>query len=433
MANKVRAKRRVLIAAVALLGGTGLFAGVAAASPAPSITTVAGTGVKGSSGDGGPAVKARLNTPAGVAEDLVGTLYVSDPANNTVRKIVMPTTIQQDIITTIAGTGASGFFGDGGQATSARLSQPAGVAVDSHGNVFIADTGNNRVRRITTSGIISTVAGNGDCRKATEGGPNTKTRKHDSLGDGGPATSASLCRPMGIAPDSSGDLFIADTGHDLVRKVLPDGTIVAFAGIGKPGRQGNAHSAADTSLKFPTGVVTDTLGHVYIADSGNNEVRIANANGVMSTFAGTGKVGFSGDGGLAMHAKLHYPTGLGVDPSGNVFVADTRNDRIRQINTSGIISTYAGTGRPGFSGDGGPATMAQIKTPTGDLAADGSAVYFADTVNRRVRGIFTGPAPVLPQSDLAVLLPVSGGLLLLAILAGGLLRRRFRKDRKVLA
>jgi sugar lactone lactonase YvrE len=427
MANQMRSKRRALIAAVALLGGTGLFAGVAGASPEPSINTVAGTGVKGSSGDGGPAVSARLNTPTGVAEDLAGTLYVSDSASNTVRKIVMPTTIHQDIITTIAGTGKSGFSGDGGQATSSRLSQPSGVAVDSHGNVFIADTGNNRIRRINTSGIISTFAGNGDCRKGTA------NRKHDSLGDGGPATSASLCGPTGIALNSAGALFIADTDHALVREVLPDGTIVAFAGTSKANRVGAAHQVADGSLKFPTGVATDTLGHVYIADSGNNEVRVVNANGVMSTFAGTGKVGFSGDGGLAIHARLHYPTGLGVDPSGSVFISDTRNDRIRQVNTSGIISTYAGTGRPGFSGDGGPATMAQIKTPTGDLVADGSAVYFADTANRRVRGIFTGPPPVLPQSDLAIMLPVSGGLLLLAILAGGLVRRRLRKHRKVLA
>jgi hypothetical protein len=164
---------------------------------------------------------------------------------------------------------------------------------------------------------------------------------------------------------------------------------------------------------------------VYIADTGNSKIRIVNKSGIINTFAGTGKLGYGGDGGQAKSALLSAPTGLGVDPSGDVFIADTGNSRVREVLPSGIISTYAGTGRAGFSGDGGPATSAQISIPTGQVASDGSAVYFSDTGNERVRGIFTGPPPVLPQAVWTILFPVTGA----AVVGGGLLvlRRRHRK------
>jgi sugar lactone lactonase YvrE len=364
-------------------------------------------------------VNAELNTPTGVTEDLAGTLYVADTANNRVRKITMPTAIHLDVITTIAGTGTSGFGGDGGQATSAQLSRPSGLAVDAHGDVFIADTGNNRIREINTQGIMSTFAGTGACRK------------HGGLGNGGPATDASLCNPTGVAFNRAGDLFVADTGHNVVREVLPNGTILGFAGTGKRGPEDEGRRATDASLDSPTGVAADALGNVYIADTGHNKVRVVDASGTMSTFAGTGRDGFSGDGGPATRARLDNPTGLGVDPSGDLFISDTGNARIREVDTTKTISTYAGTGKRGFSGDGGPATAANINTPTGEVAADGSAVYFADTANQRLRGIFTGPPPVLPQSDLAILLPLSGAIVISGVLGGGVVLRRMSRRRKL--
>jgi NHL repeat len=412
MSIQKHTNRAMLVAAAALVAGGGLLAGVASASPVPTITTVAGNGTKGSSGDGGPAVNAELNVPSGVTEDMFGSLYIGDTANNKVRKVVLPTTIKKDIITTIAGTGAAGFSGDGGLATAATLRAPTGVAVDTAGDVFVADTGNSRIREIKPSGIISTFAGTGSCSS--------------TLGNGGQAIHASLCVPTGIALDHAGkNLFIADTGHNVVREVnVASGIITAFAGTGSIGSSGDGGSAVNAKLAGPSGVATNSVGAVYIADTGNSKVRVV-TGGVINTFAGTGKLGFGGDGGAATKAQLSLPTGLGVDPSGNVFISDTGNSRIREVNTSKIISTYAGTGRAGFSGDGGPATAAMISIPTGAVAADGSAVYFSDTGNQRVRGIFVGPPPVLPQSNLIILLPVSAGLL-----AGGsallVVRRRRR-------
>jgi trimeric autotransporter adhesin len=409
--------RVAVVAAAALVAGGVLSAGVAAPSPVPSITTVAGNGTRGGTGDGGPAVRAELNVPTGVTEDLVGSLYVGDTANNKVRKVVLPTTITRDIITTIGGTGTSGFSGDGGLATAARLSAPSGVAVDSHGDVFIADSGNNRIREINTSGIIRTFAGNGSC-----GG---------GLGNGGPAVSASLCAPTGIALDHGGDLFISDTGHNVVREVTAGGTIIAFAGTGGIGSSGDGGKAVNAKLAGPTGLAVDAVGHVYIADTANSKVRVVNSSGIISTFAGTGSLGYGGDGGKAVNAKLSLPSGLGVDPSGDVFISDTGSSRIREVNTALVISTYAGTGTPGFSGDGGPATAARIRAPSGGVAADGAAVYFADSGNQRIRGIFVGPPPVPPQSSLVILLPVSAGL----VVGGGafVMMRKRRRSAAALA
>ena len=402
----------MLVAAGVFWGGSAVFAGMAAAAVVPSITTVAGNGTKGISGDGGPAVKAELNFPTDVTKDQAGSIYIADTGNNEVRKVVMPTTMRHDVITTIAGTGEPGFSGDGGQATSARLRSPAGLAVDRHGDIFIADSGNNRIRKIDTQGIITTFAGRGACGK--------KTR----LGDGGPATRASLCRPTGVAVDHAGDLFIADTGHDVVREVLPAGKIITIAGDRRRGVAANDRRADSTTLDSPTGVAVDAIGDVYIADTGNNRVRVLR-DGALTIFAGSGKPGFSGDGGLARLARLRSPTGVGVDPMGDVFITDTGNSRIRVVDPAQRISTYAGTGHPGYSGDGGPATAARLKFPTGDVAADGAAVYFADTFNQRVRGIFSGPPPVLPESSLAILLPLSG----LLLVAGGFVFRRVRRRR----
>jgi hypothetical protein len=225
--------------------------------------------------------------------------------------------------------------------------------------------------------------------------------------------SGSLSGPSGLALDKSGDLFISDTGHNVVRERKPNGIIVTFAGTGSPGSQGDGGKATSANLSAPTGLVVDPVsGSVYIGDTGNNKVRVVNSSGIISTFAGTGTAGFSGDLGQAKLARLKLPTGIGLNSMGNVYISDTGNQRIRQVDPSGVISTYAGTGVAGFSGDLGPATAAKINFPTG-LVADAANVYFGDTGNHVVRGIFTGPPPVLPQSTMAILLPITGGLAVL--------------------
>lgn len=375
-----------------------------------SITTIAGNGDAGSTGDGGPAVKAELNTPEGVAEDLSGTLYIADTYNNEIRKVVNPTTINADTISKVAGTGTGGFSGDGGAAVAADLSKPAGIAVDSQGNLFIADTGNNRVREVNTAGVISTIAGDGACVR-------------DTLGNGGPALSASLCGPTGIAIDSTG-VYVADTGHNEVRRIS-NGTITDVAGNNTQGYSGDGGPATKAALSSPTGVVLDTLHDLFVSDTGNYIVREVSAGGTITTFAGIpGHSGYSGNGGPATKAKLGAPTGLGLDPSGNLYVSDTANHVLRKVDTTGTITTFAGTGSQGFSGDGGPATRAKLSFPTGAVAVDGTAVYFSDTGNQRVRGVFNGPPPVLPESSFPVLLPIGGGVIVLGGAAALFIRRR---------
>ena len=409
-----RLATKFLVASVAATATAGLgLAGTAFATTGPSITTVAGNGTAGFSGDGGPAVKAQLNFPTGVAEDPTGALYIGDTINNRVRKVVSPTANNSDIITTLAGNGTAGFSGDGGPAIAAKLSSPTGVAVDGSGNVYIADTGNNRVREVSAAGIIKTIAGTGTCSAKT--------------GDGGVATSASLCGPTGIAVDGAGNVFVSDTGHNEVRIIqVHDGMkIQPIAGTGKAGSSGDGGPALRAQLHSPTGIAMSANEVLYIADTGNTYVRMVNQGGVITAFAGkAGNAGFGGDGGPATAAKLNSPTGVGLDPLGDVFISDTNNNRIRKVATSLTITTYAGTGAAGYSGDGSDATAAELNHPTGQVASDGNALYFSDTLNQRVRGVFTGPAPVLPDSTLAIALPLTA----VAVIggAGGIfwLRRR---------
>ena len=427
-----------VLASGAMLAGGWLVAAPAGAaptsfaptsSPTPSITTIAGNGTAGYSGDGGPAVKAAINYPTGVTEDVGGNVYIGDTANNRIRKVVKPTTINQDLITTFAGTGVRGFTGDGGQAKSAELNSPTGTAIDSSGNFYVADTGNNRVRKISPSGVITTIAGNGTSCGSNEmqAAQSSSPKTTKSIGNGGPATQASLCYPTGLA-FRNGNLYIADSGHDEVRVVTSGGIINVFAGNGTWGLSGDGGPSTASQLALPTGIGFDAVSHLYIADTGNSKVRVVDSGMRITTFAGTGKSGYSGDGGAATKAQLSYPTGVGVDPSGNVYISDTLNNRIRKVG-SGIITTYGGNGTAGFSGDGGPATSAKINSPTGSVAADGTAVYFADTGNQRIRGIFSGPPPVLPETPFAILLPVG------AILAGaaGVLAMRRRSRRHAIA
>jgi hypothetical protein len=242
------------------------------------------------------------------------------------------------------------------------------------------------------------------------------------------ATRAGLCLPTGVALDSSNDLFIADSGNNIVREVTPTGIITTFAGLGASGSSGDGGQANHAKLDTPTGVAVDNqvTHNVYIADSGNSKVRAVNTSGIISTFAGNGTFGESGDGGKAPLAELAAPTGLGVDPLGNVYISDTSNNKIRIVIPLGDIFTYAGTGQAGSSGDGGPASAARLNGPTGAVAVDGQNVFFADTRNNRIRQIVGGPPPNIPETPFNVaLLPLSA----LTLLGGGFLivyRRRRR-------
>lgn len=344
-------------------------------APAQVITTVAGT-TWIFRADGSPASGAPLGKLWGTAFDADGNLYVSDEDNNVVLRVATSGTL-----TVVAGNGIRGFSGDGGPATSASLNKPYGLAVDSAKNLYIAEYGNNRIRKVTAAGVIGTVAGDGFTDSSGLG---------RYAGDGGPAIRASLSRPFDVAVDAGGNLYIADTFNSSIRKVTPDGSISTVAGTGNGGGFGNP--AAGVTLSSPDGVSVDAAGNIYIADTGHNVVRKLTPAGVATTVAGTGAGGFGGDGGPAIAATLTFPGRAIVDAAGNLYISDTTNNRIRKVSASGIISTIAGLGPTGtfaggFSGDGGQAVQASINTPEG-LAVDSSgALYFADNQNLRIRKI----------------------------------------------
>ncbi|MEV0924497.1 RICIN domain-containing protein [Streptomyces spongiicola] len=348
---------------------------------APPISTVAGTGVAGSHGDHGPAVSAQLNRPSGIAVDGTGSLYVADYSHR-VRKITSDGTIS-----TVAGTGVAGFGGDGGPAASAQLNYPRGLAVDGADAVYIADGNNHRVRKITPDGTISTVAGTGSVGFG---------------GDGGPATSARLHTPLSVAVDGAGDLYIADHGNHRIRKVTADGTISTVAGTGAAGFSGDGGPAASARLHNPYAVAVDGTGDLHVADCGNQRVRKITPDGTISTVAGTGSVGFGGDGGPATSARLHTPLSVAVDGAGDLHIADYGNHRVRKITPDGTISTVAGTGAAGFGGDGGPPASAQLNNPFG-LAVDCvDTLLIADHANNRVRRVASAKLAGLPDSGTVV-------------------------------
>jgi trimeric autotransporter adhesin len=342
-----------------------------------NIFTVAGNALQGFSGDGGPARNATLLIPQGVALDSKGNLYIADQWNNRVRKVDT-----SGIITTIAGNGTEGFGGDGGPAVGAELDRPTGLAVDNAGSLYIADTNNHRVRKVDPSGIISTVAGTG-----TPG----------FNGDGGPAINAEINFPGSLAT-KGGNLYIADVANDRIRKVDSMGKISTVAGNGTQGFGGDGGPATSAQLAQPWGVTVHGA-NIYIADTLNHRVRKVDSSGKISTVAGDGSAGFGGDGGPATNAMLNWPYSVGVDGSGNLYIADWAEERVRKVNTSGTISTFAGNGTAGFSGDGGPATSAQLGPA--DVASDGNGnFYIADTVIR-VSAKWTPPAPSPPLPETA--------------------------------
>jgi len=343
------------------------------------ITTVAGNGTFGYSGDGGTATEAQLDTPKGVAIDASGNIYIADTGNHCIRKVD-----GSGVINTIAGIGdQDGYSGDGGQATQAELDNPNDVFVDSSGNIYIADTDNHRIRKVDAASPynINTIAGTGS--------------KGDS-GDGGPATEAKIGFPRGVYVDSSGNIYIADTYNHRIRKVdaASPYNINTIAGTGSKGDLGDGGPATEAELYNPYGVFLDTSGNIFIADQKNNRIRKVDAStGIITTVAGNGTGGYSGDDGQATEANIESPKGLCVDVSGNILIADTDNHCIRKVDAStGIITTIAGTPDSwGYSGDNGPATEAQLG------GAEGVAAYvppstkkyylIADTDNHCIRKV----------------------------------------------
>lgn len=329
------------------------------------IETIAGDGTGAYSGDGGPASSARLNGPEGVAVDSQGNIFIADYCNHRIRKIGT-----DGIIRTAAGNGVKSFAGDGGPATNAGLNSARGVAVDSAGNLYIADTDNHRIRKVDTNGNISTVAGNGS---------------DGYLGDGVAGTSTRIAAPRGVAVDSAGNVYIADTDNHRIRKVEPSGNISTVAGNGTGMYSGDGGPATTAQLNGPTWVALDTQGNLFVADANNNRIRKILTNGNIITIAGNGTGDFSGDGGPATQASLSWPYGVAVDSLGNVYIADDNNQRIRKVGTNGIIDTIAGNGPALFVGDGGPATGARLSVPCG-LAVDARGnIYVPEYATHRIR------------------------------------------------
>ena len=383
------------------------------------ITTIAGTGASGFSGDNGPATSAKLNFPNSVAVG-GGNIYISDYANNRIRKID-----SNGIITTVAGNGSSGYSGDGGPATSATMNSPTGVAVDSAGNLFIADAAIASIREVS-GGVINTIVGTGSGGFSGDGGPSINAvcfcqsvtvdstgrifiadgssnrvrilgpnllvpyiiqtiagnGQHDFTGDGGPATSAALYSPRGMAFDSGGNLIFSDYGNSRVRKIDQNGIITTIAGNGVNADGGDGGAPLNASIGQPSGLAIDAAGNIYVANYTNSRIRKI-SNGVITTVAGTGAAGFSGDNGPATSAKIALPQGIAVDGNGTLYIADEYNNRIRKV-TNGTITTLAGGGNS--LGDGGPATSAQLNQPWG-VAANGGNVFIADAGNNRIRKV----------------------------------------------
>jgi hypothetical protein len=362
-----------------------------AAAATNNIFTKAGSGFEGFAGDGGPATSAGLFSPTSVSATADGGFLVVEVGDHRVRKVSANGTI-----TTVAGDGRQGFAGDGGPATQAALSNPSSVAPTADGGFLIADTTNERVRRVSPTGTITTVAGTG-----TSG----------FSGDGGPATAAKLFNPISVSVTADGGFLIADLDGQRVRKVSPSGTITTVAGDGTPGFSGDGGPATAAQLNSPSAVVATADGGFLIADRRNFRVRRVSPSGTITTVAGDGTQGFSGDGGPATGAQLIDPGTIATTGDGGFLIAEPLGSVVRRVSPTGIITTIAGDATLGFSGDGGPATAAQFNFPTGLSATADGGFLIADMGNNRIRFVDADliappapPAPPVPPSP-----PASSG------------------------
>ncbi len=360
----------LMAAMLGLLGGLVAAPAAAVIPPTATITTIAGNGAATFAGDGGPATSASLNQPRGkVASGPDGSLYIADTFNQRIRRIA-----PDGRISTFAGTGVAGYGGDGGPAVNARLYWPHDVAVDAVGNVYIADSNNNRIRRVTPDGIIRTVVGTG------RGGYN---------GDGILATRAMIHRPKSVVPTAA-TLYFSDGDNHRIRAVdLATGVIRTIAGTGVAGFSGDNGPAAAARINQPRALQVAANGDLVFADSRNHRIRWIATDGRIRTVAGTGVAGFSGDGGPATGARLSTPRGVDLaDGDTVVYIADTDNARIRQVDLrTGVITTVVGDGVKRFSGDGGPVLQASLRNPRGVTVDPLGRVLIADTLNHRIRAV----------------------------------------------
>jgi hypothetical protein len=339
-----------------MLNGTNLPAGLISTLAGNGVG--AGTGLGGYSGDGGPATNASLNVPLDVAVDGAGNVFLADAENARIRKVGT-----NGIITTAAGNGTWGYSGDGQAATNAELNYPSGIALDAKGDLFLADEDNDAIREVKASGVITTLTN----------GPFLMFR---------------------VARDSSGNLFIAEQANQVL-KLGSNGVMTVVAGTGQTGFSGDGGTATNATLNDPCGVAVDANGNLYIADAGNNRIRAVNPNGIITTVAGNGAAAYAGDGGVATNASLSQPAYVAVDAAGDLFIADGANGRIREVNASGIITTVAGNGTNGFSGDGGDATQASLYYPNAVAVDAARNLFISDYVNQRIRRVTSTQGPTL--------------------------------------
>jgi len=380
---------RVIVALLALALATVVRAGTEWVPPDGTLVSVVGTGAPGYSGDGGPATQARLDQPFHCAFDRRGNLYVADTFNHCIRKV----DAASGTITTVAGTGRRGYSGDGGPATRATLNEPYGVLADREGNLFIVERLNAVVRRVDArTGIVTTYAGTGRSRPPSPGA---------APGDGGPAHAAPLVEPNAIDFDPAGNLYIADVRDQRIRRVdRRTGTISTVAGTGRREFAGDGGPATQASINGARGVAFDRQGNMWICEREGHRIRRVDARtGIITTIAGTGRPGYTGDGGPARTATFSGPKWIHAGDDGHLYVVDTENHAIRRIDlTRGTIATVAG-GRRGPGGDGSPATLAAMDRPHGCWVRRG-ILYTADTNNHRVRANRVAPPASLPFAPL---------------------------------
>jgi uncharacterized protein (TIGR03437 family) len=362
----------VLLALMALPASTLAQPGV--------ISTVVGSGSRTSGGDGGAALKAGVPSPTGLAMDGSGNLYILETSFGRVRKVTANGTI-----TTYAGTATSGFAGDGGAATNAQLFPGHGIAADNAGNLYIADLYNNRIRKVDSSGVITTFAGSGTANSIGQGGYS---------GDGGAATAAMLNLPSAVAVDAAGNVYIADSSNYRIRRVDKNtGVITTVAGNGNvpPNKQtaGDGGMATQVPIEQPASVAVDFAGNLYFSAGGR--VQKVDTGGIIRTVAGNGTLADTGDGGPAISAEVKGVVGLAADNAGNLYIAETTN-RIRKVDASGTITTAAGNGTSGYTGDGGPAISAQLDNPQDVVADSAGNFYISDSDSGVIRKV---NAPVI--------------------------------------